>query len=340
MASSRKTGTNEQIKTYGNATRQYTALATWEAATDTDLVTAAQSQVLECYDDAASFNDYVTLNGAITNASYFRIIRPASGQGHDGTPNNGVYFQCTTDANIFLVYDDYNQIQDIIARLNINSINNRATFITNRASQAINAAFIGCIAWDSTNAGTGVADGFTMDTDVSTIYAVNCIAINCDYSGFREGGSGTAYFYNCTSVNNNNGFRAATTTNNAKNCVASGNTSNDWVGTWTQTTCTAEDASPTYVNSAGNDFHLASADTVCINQGTDLSADAVYAFDDDIDKTSRSGAWDIGADELRRIMLISQFNSFVLPIVLLFAYNFIKRDFNFIRKAIRYLKRI
>ena len=336
MASSRKTGTNEQIKTYGNATRQYTALATWEAATDTNLVTAAQSQVLECYDDAASFNDRVTLDGSTTNASYFRIIRPASGQGHDGTPNNGVYFESTIDLANFNISEQYSQIQDIIARLNINSVTSRYTFIISQP----NGAIVGCIAYDSANIGTGGVHGLELNNSSSSAYAINCLVISMDNQGFSGTGNGTHYFYNCTSVNNITGFLANTGTNNAKNCVASGNTTNDWVGTWTKTTCTAEGANPTYVNPAGNDFHLASADTVCINQGTDLSADAVYAFDDDIDKTSRSGAWDIGADELRRIMLISQFNSFVLPIVLLFAYNFIKRDFNFIRKAIRYLKRI
>lgn len=93
------------------------------------------------------------------------------------------------------------------------------------------------------------------------------------------------------------GFYQAAGTPTARNCCASGNTTLDWQGTWSQTTCTAEDATPTYVDSANDDFHLASNDTVCINNGTDLSGDANYAFDDDIDFQTRTGSWDIGMDE-------------------------------------------
>ena len=66
MASSRLTATNENISTYGAGGfgRDYTSLGTWESATDIDLVTAAQSEVLECYDDAASFDDRLTFAGA------------------------------------------------------------------------------------------------------------------------------------------------------------------------------------------------------------------------------------------------------------------------------------
>lgn len=48
---------------------------------------------------------------------------------------------------------------------------------------------------------------------------------------------------------------------------------------------------------ASEDFHLQSGDTNCKNQGTDLSGDAQYSFSTDIDGQTRTGTWDIGADE-------------------------------------------
>lgn len=53
------------------------------------------------------------------------------------------------------------------------------------------------------------------------------------------------------------------------------------------------DKTITFVNSAGLDFHLASTDTDAIDKGADLSG----TFTTDIDGTTRSGTWDIGADE-------------------------------------------
>ena len=85
MASARRTATNENISTYDSAGgKDYTSLSAWESATDVNLVSAAQSEVLECYKGA--HNDYVIVTGATANSSYFRIIRPAAGEGHSGIP--------------------------------------------------------------------------------------------------------------------------------------------------------------------------------------------------------------------------------------------------------------
>ena len=60
---------------------------------------------------------------------------------------------------------------------------------------------------------------------------------------------------------------------------------------WSQTTNATSG-----VTFAADGYHLDSTDTVAINNGTDLSADDVFAFDDDIDRGIRSD-WDIGCDE-------------------------------------------
>ena len=54
----------------------------------------------------------------------------------------------------------------------------------------------------------------------------------------------------------------------------------------------------TFVNAAGDDYHLASGDTDAIDMGTATSGEsAPLNFTTDIDGTTRSGTWDIGADE-------------------------------------------
>ena len=53
----------------------------------------------------------------------------------------------------------------------------------------------------------------------------------------------------------------------------------------------------TFVNEGSNDFHLDSGETDAVDAGTDLSGDT-YSFSTDIDGATRSGTWDIGADEI------------------------------------------
>ncbi len=52
-----------------------------------------------------------------------------------------------------------------------------------------------------------------------------------------------------------------------------------------------------FANRAGKNFHLAATDTGARNYGLDLSADLHLPIADDIDGQTRSGGWDIGADE-------------------------------------------
>lgn len=326
MASSRHKGTNEIIATYGDATRNYTVLATWEADTDYDLVGSSISFILECYNDATYFNDYVTMNGATTNSSYFRIIRPASEQGHIGTPNIGVRFFCTTDINVLLINETYSQIQDIIAQLFIASTNNRTCF----GSSAVGGgAFIGDIAFYSQNTGTGLAHGFGLG-NVNNVKFINCLACNNEGSGFATAAvaGGNNFYYNCSSVNNSgrgfaNDFTAYT--QYYRNSLAKGNAVdflNSSTGFMNVSYCASSDATANdwgglanrinqifgFINESVYNFHLTLADTGAKNYGTDLSADSVYAFNDDINNgtmgAGKAGetrpwgsAWDIGFDE-------------------------------------------
>jgi hypothetical protein len=103
----------------------------------------------------------------------------------------------------------------------------------------------------------------------------------------------TVNVYNATIQNSYVGVYRAAGTVNATN-VGCSSVTTGFSGTITQTTCSI--TTPTFVDAANDDFHLASGDTTWKNQGTDLSG----TFTDDIDGQTRptgAGTWDIGADE-------------------------------------------
>lgn len=304
MASSRISGTNENISTYGvlATPRDYDVLADWEAFSDYDLVTATTSEVLECYADAASYADTVTMDGATTNSSYFRIIRPATGEGHNGTPNTGIIFTSTTSG--FNLSEGYASVYDIAVSLNGNSASNLFVFDATDTGSP-NKRIVGCIAFDSTNAGAGTITGFITRTDQA--YVANCLALRIENDGFRANASLTNTYSNCTAIDCDRGFRNdGTTTAVYKNCLAHSNTTADFsnAGTTTGSTNNASsDATAfgtltylsqtfTFVDAANDDFHLHRNDLGAKFRGTDLSADT-FPFNDDIDGDTITN-WSIG----------------------------------------------
>jgi hypothetical protein len=118
----------------------------------------------------------------------------------------------------------------------------------------------------------------------------------------------TVYCYNNTFYNFHIGINTDGTTIIAKNNI-SYNNSHDFIGTFNATSTnnlsldttappfntyyTEKTLTFTSVSAGTEDFHLASTDTDAIDKGVDLSG----TFTDDIDGVTRSGTWDIGADE-------------------------------------------
>ena len=302
--SSRVLPTSYNEKTYCASGCDYSSLATWEAATDIDLVTATKGEVLTC--SSGVYNDSVILDESTTDSSYFRVIRAASGA--RGTPTSGVRFEITSPINAVVLLEEYACIQDIAAKV---------TTTTNAwrcfRSGSSYTKFIGCTAYDSGVNTTTNGAGFFIDGNAGTTVGqlvVNCYALNCQSSGYGGGiiayayVNVTAYIYNCT-VKNSAPYGISsvsitadrTVVANVKNCIANGNTSNFVTrkdagsATMNQTTNTAS-----AVTFAADGYHLDASDTVAIGNGTDLSGDGTFAFDDDIDGETR-GTFDIGADE-------------------------------------------
>ncbi len=312
MASARRTGTNEQVATGGNNSRTYDfdagGFGTWEAATDTNHVSDNESDVLECYDDAASFDDSATLDGSTNDATRFRIVRPAAGEGHDGTSNNGFYFLSVANITIAVVDESFSQLQDLIVTLTNNSSDSRAC--AQVGSSGTDAKLIACIAFDGLNSGAGGTRGLRIESP-SSAQMVLCLAEDNESDNIVLSGT-TIHAYNCVSVDaGSQGFRNSATTAVVKNCLSTGSTSNDFeAGTYTGSDYnSAGDATDpdsgannrvsqtfSFENAGGNDYHITYSDLGAHDFGQDLSADGVFAFDDDIDGTLWD-AWDIGFNE-------------------------------------------
>jgi hypothetical protein len=295
MATSRRTGTNEHIGTYDSAGgKDYTSLSTWETTTDVDLTAGGigQSEVLECYKGV--HDDIINVQGATTDASFFRIIRPAPGEIHSGIPKSDgtcVEFHNTGATYVFRINESFFQLQDLVLKsLAVGGTNN----VINLSEADI--SLIGLLIYDSVLATINRAISVTPGGGNSA-YIINCLIHNVKTRGVFCS-TGTTYLYNLTE--NDGGSLAleiqAPATCNSKNCVLDGPIFND--GVHNQTTNTLN--TPIYRGISSDNFHLHKTDTVARGNGTDLSADGDFAFDDDIDLETRS-AWDIGFDEFSAV---------------------------------------
>jgi hypothetical protein len=135
--------------------------------------------------------------------------------------------------------------------------------------------------------GTGQSHtGYALDRASATLLAYNCVAYDCG-RGF-VGAAGTVA-KNCGASACDDGYEgtfSASSTNNASSLAADAPGSN-----------ARNSVTPTFVDAAGGNFHLASGDAAWKDFGTDLSADGAFPFSTDGDGETRTGTWDIGADE-------------------------------------------
>ena len=134
------------------------------------------------------------------------------------------------------------------------------------------------------------ADAFRIyDADI-TVYAYNNTGIANYGAGFRRE-NGTVYLINDIGISSNSA--AFTGIFSSVSYSASDDaTADDWGGTGNKI-----NQSFSFADSANRDFHLLPSDTAAKDAGTDLLADPNLAFTTDIDGQTRSGSWDIGADE-------------------------------------------
>jgi hypothetical protein len=310
-------------KTVKSSGGDYTSLSAWEAGEQGDLVSQNEIAQAECY--AMQDTTAVTVDGWTTDATRYIEITVPTAERHSGVWDATKYrLVVNVDGSVLYCAEDFYRVKGVQVH-NTRTTGNPEGFNSYTATAGAVHYYSYCI---SRGAGSNATSrGFNLR--VNTGYVWNNLAYDwtggSNSAGIRQNGNSgfTIYCYNFTSHSNDYGFQHHD--NGAsmivKNCLADGNTVSfqaDWnwpsgcnynaCDTALTTTGNGGYNDPpgansrysqtfTFVNEAGDDFHLASSDAGAKDYGTDLSADANLAFSDDVDLQTRSGSWDIGFDE-------------------------------------------
>lgn len=312
MLSSRKTGTNENVQTYGDGTRDFTVLATWEATVDVDTTASgtATTEVLEMYDDSSPYADSVSISGGTHDATYPVIMRAASGHESQWDESTGVRFEATSGNFIIQVLDDFIWIYDIGLKLEVtNASGSREAIVGVGIGEGLR--LIGCHIYDCVDSGAGTLNGASLLGDDAIL--AHCLFADNETNGLSiNSGADNAVIYNCTA--HGNGNRGIVT--NGDNATAINNISDDNGGAEFFGSVNASsgynassDATAPGTNSRINqtftfvsatNFRLGPADAGAARFGKNLATDPLFPFDDDIDFITRDETWDIGGSFLQR----------------------------------------
>ena len=290
----------------------YTSLNAWEAGEQKDLVTADEIAIAKCRCSSGSADTTaVTIDGWTTDETrYIKIwTDPSENYRHDGKWNTSKYrleYAGTVlnikESNVYVeglqvyissqsdyLYGIYSDVgisnikisKNVIKGSGGTSTFQRGIYFTNTGSTNIKV-------WNN------------------LVYDVAGLGMNFVTS--QE----NAIVYNNTIVDCNNvgiqlSYRAVVAKNNLVDNCAGGDFGSETWGSGTDYNASSDGTAPgansrtnqtfTFVDEANDDFHLASNDAGAKDYGTDLSSDPNLAFSDDIDGDTRSGTWDIGADE-------------------------------------------
>lgn len=199
------------VSTINHSGEDYATIALWESATDTNLVSSGDIEVLEVYkDDGALSQGSITIAGATTDASNYRVIRAKSGDEWggdlDSTASTAATISVTADW-AFNVTEDHFRFEDIrfVGSGNYYPIDGEADdMLIARCLFDGRSQLIQGIAMDTSPATTGgkiircvaidVNYGFLFYNGDWELY--NNTALNCDY-GIASYNAAT-----CKAINN------------------------------------------------------------------------------------------------------------------------------------------
>lgn len=308
----------------GTTGRDYSTITAWEADLDSGvLYSSGDDAVGECYNDSA-FDESVTINGGGTVGLTSVTLSVAAGERHDGTAGTGARIVRSNVDTTLMMIDRGNSTITQVDWLEFDQ-----SAVTGNISRCCMAAdrvgthvYRRCIAHGKHS--NRIARGFESDGD--DIQVLNCIAYDFESAGESDnvaagvkcirsnathnvtvhnivtaGGTGACYGIdtptcsNCASTDVSGGtsgtiacFNSATQSHNASSDATASGT-----GSLTNIV-TADQYVSTVVGS--EDLHLKTGSD-CIDVGMDLSASGVSGITEDIDGVTRTGTWDIGADE-------------------------------------------
>lgn len=270
------------------ANRAYNSLFDWEAARQAVL---ADVEECICETDGTADTTAVTIDGWTTTASFYIDIKTSAGHRHNGTFQTSKYrIQGTNLSQIILNNEDYVRFTGLQVQITKDS-GNLSPSVEGIGSGGNGLVIVdSCIAKGIVTGGGGAMTGFYLSNDGSNIIR-NSLSYDTE-NGFQTWPTtGTSTWDNNTAHNcTANGYKRNAGTVTATNCGAA-SCAAGFTGTITQVTCSVN--SPSFVNEAGDDFHLAPNDSVWRQRGTSQAG----TFTNDIDGETRPNFWDIGADQ-------------------------------------------
>ena len=296
----------------------YTSLNAWEAGEQKDLVSADEIAIAKCRCTGGSADtDAVVIDGWTTDADHYIKIwtDPSENYRHDGKWNDSKYrIVAYSDEGVIWNYEPYVRILGIQLQ-NTKTGNDSRAF--NNSVYGTVGIYLGylIVKAPSNITGSTPIGCYLAGAETSTIYLYNSLIydfISSDGSGYGIHAATnqlTAYIYNVTVINCHIGIKGGSgAKERVKNCItqdcddgfySSFHSDSDYniSDTGDAPGPNSKNCTVSFVDKANDDFHLSSTDTCAKDSGVDLSSDPNLSFNDDIDGETRSGTWDIGADE-------------------------------------------
>jgi len=296
--------------------RAYNTLQTWEDGRDGDLVAENRNEVGVAYNDGA-FSGSLTIQDSTTDATHYLTLTVAPGQRHNGTAGTGVVWDAGGAGTIPMVNrDPHTRIEWFEITNTTSGISAAVTaYKTATLSHLIIHKITkwGILVWTTGN--VTIRNSIIYDTSDAPIVA---------------GLAGTMTIQNCTTYSPSTAYGIYVYSGanaSIKNTIAVGATTTDiymdpaitydYFGNNMYATTAGFDPNAYQGNNQAppasledlfvsivvdsEDLHLEGGGHSALETGLDLSA----TFTGDIDSDTRSGLWDLGADEATGVLSIS-----------------------------------
>lgn len=317
-------GGNGTTNATTGANRAYVSMSAWEAAEQASI--ASGSDIAECICETNGTADTTNVviagwTGTRSLTSYIDI-KTSAGHRHAGVYNTAKY-RIELSASVLCINNQTSYTRFTGLQTSTGSTNPLAGGIQSATAGAAPYLVDSCIC-RATVANGGEMLGYTSSTAAGhTQTYINNIVYGASGVGgtglfVRGNGAGSrGIIYNNTIYNCTTGFRARDANVVWKNNLAIGctdcylETSAAEIATYNAwddaggdpgtngTNLSASTDAQIFVDATVSNFHLVSGSTAA-NVGVSLSTDSdgFYSFSTDVDGETRSGTWDIGADEI------------------------------------------
>lgn len=294
------TGTGSGL-TWANA---YTSLSAWEAAEDTDLVTATDTHTVYVRSSAGTADTTgFSITGWTTNSSYYITVQAASG-------HQAIKSGWSTSRYRLSITDDSVEIQEDYTRfigLQIETIHSAASYVRAIYCHAASCTFANCRVRGS-GSGTQYSGFAFLEAESGTCVIYNSIIERfTGYGVLCEVTIGVTLYNSIINNTTLAGIYRSAGTVAAYNCAIF-NTNNDINGTVTVDYCATDDGDGTnaiapdggdwdneFSDEANGDYALLNTGNL-YRAGANNPSSGIYTTDIDGDSYN-SGAYSVGVDE-------------------------------------------